>query len=171
MISTAMAEAINTQINAEIYSAYLYLSMSAYANRAGLSGAASWLYVQSKEEMTHVEQFFQYLNRVGARVSLNAVAEPPSEFSSLQHIFEEVLKHEQSVTKMVNDLMTMARAEGDHATEIMLQWFVSEQIEEEENVNDILARLRLAGSTGGGLFMVDRELATRSFAPVAPSQA
>lgn len=168
MISESMAKAINNQINAELYSAYLYLSMSAYTASEGLPGTANWLYIQAQEEMTHAMRFYAYLNRVGARVELAAIAEPPRDFESPVHIYEEVLTHERKVTALINDLVNLAREERDHATEIELQWFVTEQVEEEENANDILAQFKLAGATGGGLFMIDRELGTRVFTPPPP---
>jgi len=165
MISETMAEALNKQVNAEWYSAYLYQSMSAYATAEGLNGAANWLSCQAKEEMMHGMKIYDYLNSVGARVVLTAIDQPPTDFESVRDIFEQTLAHEQKVTALINGLANLARDERDHATEIFLQWFVTEQIEEEENANDILSNLKLAGNEGGGLFMIDKELATRVFTP------
>ena len=163
MISDRMSEAINKHINAELYSAYLYKSMAAYAAENGLSGVTNWLNIQAMEEMTHADRFIQYMLRVGARVKYLAIEEPPAEFESPLQIFEETQKHEQLVTSLINNLVNIAKEEKEHATEIMLQWFVTEQVEEEENVGDIIAQLKLAG--GSGLFMIDKELGGRVFVP------
>ena len=165
MISKTMTDALNNQINAEMFSAYLYLSMAAYATRAGLPGAANWFSVQAKEEMTHALRFYNYINSQGEHVVLTAIAGPQTEFDSILAAFEETLAHEKKVTALINDLSTLARDERDHASEITLQWFVSEQVEEEESASDIIAMLKLAGTQGGGLFMVDKELAARVYTP------
>jgi ferritin len=167
MISQAMTEAVNAQINAEIYSAYMYQAMSAAAAHAGLSGIANWLSMQTMEELTHAQKFYAYLLSQGARVELAAIDAPPKEYDGAVAIFEAVLAHEQKVTALINDLANLAADEKDHATGIFLQWFVSEQVEEEEHAGDILAKLKLAGATGGGLFMIDKELGARTFAPPA----
>lgn len=163
MASTKMVKAINAQINAETYSAYLYLAMSAWAANAGLPGTAKWLFVQGQEELTHSWRFYLYLIKIGQPVVLEAIAKPPAVFKTAEGLFEEVLKHEKKVTALINDLVNLARADKDHATDVFLQWFVNEQVEEEENVNNILSQLRLAGDKGGGLFMIDKELAARAF--------
>lgn len=165
MISEKTVEALNSQINAELFSAYLYLSMSAYSESVGLKGAANWFFVQAQEEMAHAQRFYNYVNSQGGRVILQAIEQPASEFNSLLHAFEETLEHEKKVTALINGLVDLASGESDHATAIMLQWFVSEQVEEEESAGEIIDRLRLAGETGAGLFMVDNELATRVFTP------
>lgn len=164
MIGKEMAQAINRQITAETYSAYLYMSMSAYAAHAGFSGIANWFYVQTQEELTHALRLYKYLNSLGVHVRLEAIDQPPTDFDSVQALFDKSLEHEQKVTGLINGLMNMAVEQRDHATEIFLQWFVTEQVEEEESVNDILARLKMAGSEGGMLFMLDRELGQRVFA-------
>ncbi|MBA4386527.1 MAG: ferritin [Verrucomicrobia bacterium] len=163
MASKKIVDALNSQINAESYSAYLYLAMSAWASVAGLKGAANWYFVQAQEEMTHAWRFYLYIQKLGQAVELQAIKQPPVEFKSLKHAFEETLKHEKYITSRINDLVNLARGEKDHATEVFLQWFVNEQVEEEENDMDILAKLKLAGSEGSGLFMVDAELAARMF--------
>lgn len=165
MISKQMTAAINKQINAEIYSAYLYISMSSYSTLKGLKGTANWLFIQAQEEMTHALRMYQYVNSQGGHAVMSAIDQPPSEFESLKKIFEDTLEHEKKVTAMINDLMNLAVKEKDHATEVFLQWFVNEQVEEEENANDVLARVNLAGEQGNGLFMVDNELAARMFVP------
>ncbi len=165
MISDKMTTALNKQINAELYSAYLYMSMSADALHGGLKGAANWFRVQAQEEMVHAQKFYDYVNTQGARVVLAAIDGPPDKFKSLQNMFEEALKHEQKVTSLIHKLASMAKAEDDHATGNFLQWFVTEQVEEEENARDVLDKIKLAGGPGPGLFMVDNELAARVFVP------
>ncbi len=165
MISERMTQALNDQINAEIFSSYLYLSMSSYASHVGLPGCANWFFIQAKEELTHAQRFCDYINSQGQRVILAAIQKPESEFTSALAMFEATLAHEKLVTGLVNDLVNLAREERDHATEIFLQWFVSEQVEEEQNASDIIAKLKLAGDQGGGLFMIDKELAGRVFTP------
>ncbi|MCK4738865.1 MAG: ferritin [Deltaproteobacteria bacterium] len=164
MISKKMTEDLNKHLNAELYSAYLYWSMSAYASHKGLKGAASWLYLQAQEEVIHVQKFYAYLDSQGARVIMEAVGKPPSEFGSFLELFEGVLAHEQEVTGLVNTLMSKATGEGDHATQTFLQWFVTEQVEEEQNAKDIIDRLKLAGDTGPAIFMIDNELGARTLA-------
>lgn len=164
MISDTMTGALNVQLNKELFSSYLYLSMSAYATHVGLPGVAHWFHIQAQEELAHVEQFYGYINRQGQRVMLEEIEKPETEFSSALAMFENALEHEQFVTASVNELVNIARGERDHATEIFLQWFVTEQVEEEENATDIIAKLKLAGD-GGGLFMVDKELSARVFTP------
>ena len=167
MITDKMAEALNKQINAELFSSYLYLSMSSYAAHIGLPGSANWFYIQAQEELTHVQRFYAYINSQGQQVILDEIAKPENTFDSPLSMFEKTLEHEQVVTGLVNDLVNIARDERDHATEIFLQWFVTEQVEEEENASDIIAKLKLAGDQGGGLFMVDKELGTRVYTPPA----
>lgn len=167
MLNKTMTTALNEQLNREFYSAYLYLSMSAYSAHIGLKGAANWFYVQYQEEMVHFDKFHHYLLDQGEIVALKAVKAPPSEFKSLMDMFEQTLKHEQFITKSIHDLVDLAIKEKDHASEALLQWYVTEQVEEESNDNDVLARLRLAGKEGNGLFMVDNELALRVFVPPA----
>lgn len=167
MISKKMVQTLNKQINNELYSAYLYLSMSSFTTFIGLKGAANWFMVQYQEEMTHAMKFYDYLNSQGEHAQLAAIAAPPTEFGTLLSMFEQTLKHEQFITKCINDLMDQAVKEKDHATQIFLQWFITEQIEEEGNDNDIIAKLKLVGESTQGLMMVDRDLATRIFTPPA----
>jgi len=175
MASKKMIEAVNDQIHAETYSAYLYMSMSAYCSLIGLKGAATWFFVQTQEEMCHALKFYMYINSVGGHVVLKAIEKPPAQFKSLTEMYEASLKHEKYITGRINDLVNLARDEKDHATEVFLQWFVTEQIEEEQNDVDVLARLKLAGKDGSALFMVDNELGTRTFTMpaglVLPGQA
>ena len=164
MVSKKMIEAMNDQINAETYSAYLYLSMSAYCSFIGLKGAANWFFVQTQEEMTHAVRLYNYINRQSGHVVLKAIDKPPAELKSLTEMYEAALKHEKYITGRINDLVNLARGEKDHASEVFLQWFVTEQVEEEENDVDVLAKLKLAGKDGSALFMIDNELGTRVFA-------
>jgi len=167
MISSNMAEILNKHMNAEFYSSYLYLSMSAYASSMGWKGCSNWLYIQAQEEMIHVQKIYGYIDDQDARIELYAIDKPPVEFGSPLELFGGVLEHERKVTGLVRGLMTAAVKEADHATETFLQWFVTEQTEEEKSCRDILDRLRLAGETGPGLFMIDNELAARVLTPPA----
>ena len=163
MLSKQMEEAINKQINAEIYSSYLYLSMCAYFESIGLAGSASWMRQQAQEEMFHGMKMFDYVNERGGRVVLQAVEQPQTEWTSASDVFENVLSHERKVTGLINDLVNLALDERDHATNIFLQWFVSEQVEEEASAGDIVDKLKLIGNDANGLFMLDRELGQRQF--------
>jgi ferritin len=167
MLNERMAEALNTQLNKEIYSAYLYLSMSACSSFIGLKGFANWFMVQYQEEMVHAMKIYNYVDSQGGQVKLMAVEQPATEFESALEMFEKTLEHEKFITKSINDLVNLAIEEKDHATNIFLQWFVTEQIEEEGNDNDIISKLKLVGDKGNGLFMIDRELASRVFTPPA----
>ncbi len=168
MITTTMADALNSQLNCEFYSSYLYRAMSAYANHKGMKGAANWLDIQAQEEMIHVQKFYDYIESQGARVVLDAIDKPPADYGTLTELFEAVLEHERMITGRINKLATQAVAESDHATQTFLQWFVTEQVEEEESVTNILDRLKLGGDTGPALFMIDNELATRVLTTPAP---
>lgn len=167
MLNERMVEALNTQLNKEIYSAYLYLSMSACSSFIGLKGFANWFMVQYQEEMVHAIKIYNYVDSQGGQVKLMAVEQPATEFESALEMFEKTLEHEKFITKSINDLVNLAIEEKDHATNIFLQWFVTEQIEEEGNDNDIISKLKLVGDKGNGLFMIDRELASRVFTPPA----
>ena len=167
MLSEKMTDALNNQLNKEIYSAYLYMSMSAYSSYSGLKGFANWFMVQYQEEMAHAMKIYDYIDNQGQQVKLVAINQPPTEFESPLDMFEKTLKHEQFVTKSINDLVDLAISEKDHATNIFLQWFVTEQIEEEGNDNGIISRLRIVGDNGNGLLMVDKELSARVFTPPA----
>lgn len=161
MITAKLEEALNGQINKEMYSAYLYMAMSSHSKSIGLDGFANWFMVQYHEEMLHAMKIYEYVNSQGGKVKLKALEEPPSEFESPLDMFQKTLKHEQFITKSINDLMDMAISEKDHATSIFLQWYVTEQVEEEENDNEILAKLDLVGTDKAGLFILDKELAAR----------
>ncbi len=162
MLDKQMAQALNEQINKEMYSAYLYMSMSAYSNKIGLKGFANWFMVQYHEEMFHAMKLYEYVQRQGEDIKLEAIQAPPSEFSSQLDMFTKTLTHEQFITSSINDLMEMAQSKKDHATQIFLEWYVTEQVEEEENDNDIIAQLKLIGDNAHALLMLDRELAVRA---------
>lgn len=162
MISKKMEDAINKQINKEMYSAFLYMSMSAQATMMGLKGTARWLMVQYHEEMLHAMRFFEYIQRQNGTAKLQAIEEVPSMFSSALDIFEKTLQHEQYVTKSINDLMDLAISEHDHATQAFVAWYVTEQVEEEDNANEILQKLKMIGDNKGGLYMIDQELGART---------
>jgi ferritin len=165
MLSDEMQGRLNGQLNAELYSAYLYLSMSAYFRSSDLDGFANWMRVQAHEELMHGLKLFDFLNSRGGRVTLTPIECPATEWQSPQHAFENVYQHEQKVTGLINAIASAAVAESDHATGTFLQWFVNEQVEEEESANRILRNLKLIGNDGAGLLMLDRELATRVFVP------
>jgi ferritin len=172
MLNTEMAAALNKHMNTELYSAHLYLSMSSCANSMGLKGAANWFMVQYQEEMVHFMKFYQYINSQGEQVRLGPLDAPPAEFASLLQMFEKTLEHEMFITRCINDLTELAVRQKDHATQIFLQWFVTEQIEEEENDREIIGKLKLVGDNGYGLLMIDNELGARVFAaPPADGQA
>jgi ferritin len=168
MISKKMQEALNEQVNKEFYSAYMYLAMSAYCNKIGLPGFSHWMRMQFEEENLHITKMYDYILCQGGVVHLKQVDEPPIEFGSPLEIFEATLEHEQFVTKSIHDLMGLALDERDFATQTFLQWYVTEQVEEESNVNDVLAPLRMVGNDKGGLMMIDQQLKLR-MAPTAPA--
>lgn len=169
MIDKRMQDAINEQINAELYSAYLYLSMATYFEDKGLSGFANWMYVQNEEETFHAMKFLHYLVERGGRVELSAIDEPPREWGSPLAVFENVYEHEQHVTSLINNLVDVAEELKDRATFNELQWFIAEQVEEEASADDIVNKLRLAKDAPGALLMLDKELAVRTFTP--PTEA
>ena len=162
MLSQKMTDALNDQINKEMYSAYLYMSMSVASDEMGLNGFANWFMVQYHEEMYHAMKIYEYVGRQGGKITLKAIAEPPADFSSPLDMFTKTLEHEQFVTRSINDLMDLAIEERDHASRIFLQWYVTEQVEEEENDNDMIAQLKLIGDNPQGLMMLDRELTGRA---------
>lgn len=164
-------KAINEQINAELYSAYLYLSMSSWFDSRGLKGFAHWERIQAMEERDHALKFFDYLLSRGGRAVMKAVQAPPSEWKGYKEVFEIQLAHEQKVTSLINAIMDLAIAERDHASVNMLQWFVAEQVEEEENARGILDQMSMIEKEKGVglLYMLDRELAARVYTPPAAS--
>lgn len=165
MISPAMSHALNVHMNLELYSAHLYLSMSSCATSLGLKGAANWFQVQYREEMTHFFKFYTYLIDQGTNVSLLAGKDVPNQYQSLLDMLEKTLEHEQLITRCINELSEQAVTEKDHATQIFLQWFVTEQVEEENNDRDLIAKLRMVGDNGYGILMIDTEMGQRVFTP------
>ena len=161
MLSERMQNALNEQINAELYSAYLYYAMSAHLEAEGLAGMAAWMRMQAVEEMTHVHKFFGFINERGGRVVLATIEAPPTSWESPEIIFEATCAHEAHVTDLINGLVDIAIEDRDHATNNFLQWFVGEQVEEEATASDILNKLKLVRSSAGGLFMIDQELGQR----------
>ncbi len=165
MLSKKMYTTLNKHMNTELYSAFLYLNMSAAANAMGFKGAATWFNVQYQEEMIHFQKFYAYINSQGEQAVIEAMTAPPSTFASLLHMLEETLQHEQHITRCINELTDHAVGEKDHASQIFLQWFITEQIEEEENDREIIGKLKLIGDNGYGLLMLDNELGQRVFVP------
>ncbi len=162
MFSKALQEALNDQIKHELYSAYFYLSMSAWAESSNLPGAAHWLMKQAEEEQEHAMKFYNFIHDRNGKVTLQAIPQPPAEFESLLDVFEQVQEHEAKVTGLINRLYDMAVKENDYPTQVMLHWFIDEQVEEEKNAAQIVETLRMVGSQAQGLFMVDRMLAART---------
>ncbi|MFV0590999.1 MAG: ferritin [Draconibacterium sp.] len=163
MLKEKMLNALNEQINAEQYSAFLYLSMSAWFQDKGLPGFANWMYVQYQEELTHANKFFSYVNERGGKVVLKGIDQMPTTWSGIIDIYEATLKHEQHVTALIDNLVDVALDQKDHAAQSFLQWFVDEQVEEEANVTEILDTLKLIDGQGNGIFMLDREMRSRKF--------
>jgi len=161
MIPNKMEKALNEQINEEMFSAYLYLAMSAWFESRNLPGFASWMKVQAREENTHAMKFFEYVNERRGRVVLKAIKEPGKEWKSPLAAFEAALEHEQYITGCINDLVNLAGAEKDHATANVLQWFVKEQVEEEASADRIVQMLKMAANAPGALLMLDHQMGER----------
>lgn len=167
MISDKMEKALNGQVNAEMYSAYLYLSMESYFKSLNLNGFANWMRVQTQEEMVHAMKIYEFINERGGRVTLKPIDGPPTKWESPMAVFEAVYAHEQKVTGLINQLVDLAIEEKDHATNTFLQWFVNEQVEEESSADEIVQQLKTMENAPGGMFMLDRELGRRAFTPPA----
>ncbi len=161
MISEKMKDALSEQINKELYSAYFYLGMSAYAASTGLPGFAGWFYKQWSEEVIHAKKMFDYVHGQGRRVALKTIDEPPQNFNSGKDLFAKTLEHEKKVTGLINDLVGLAKKEKDKGTEEFLQWFVKEQKEEEATPAGILKKIEQAESTNKNLSEIDKMLAAR----------
>lgn len=154
-------KALNEQVNAEMYSAYLYLAMSTWADKQGFKGVKHWLKLQADEEMTHAMKMYDFILERNGSVELTAIEAPTNSWKDLLDLYEAVYEHEQKVTGLINNLYDIALQEKDHATSSFLQWFITEQVEEEANVCEIIDQLKLAGANGAGMFMIDKELSTR----------
>lgn len=163
MFNKRIEKMINDQINAELYSSYLYLAMSAYCSELGLAGFANWLKIQAQEEMCHADFMFNYLIERNARVTLDAIQKPPVDWNNIIEVFEETLKHEQYVTSRINDILNAALEEKDHATASFYKWFIDEQVEEESTASDVLSKLKLTKAEGAALFYLDQEMQKRVF--------
>jgi ferritin len=170
MFNKKMEKTFNEQINEELYSAYLYLSMVAYFESINLPGFANWMRVQTQEEVVHAMKFYDYINQRNGRVTLTALADPQIEWKSPMDAFEAAYKHEVHITAKINELVNLAIGEKDHAANMFLQWFVNEQVEEEKNPSDIIQKLKMIKDSSEGLYMLDKELATRVFTPPPANQ-
>lgn len=167
MLTKKLEEALNKQINAELWSAYLYLSMSMHFADEGLPGFANWFKVQFEEEQFHAEKLMNYMISKSSRVNLMPIDKVETSWESVLAAFKDTLAHEKIVTKSINDLVKLAREENDYATESVLQWFVNEQVEEEETAQGMVDALKLIGDNGLGIYMMDKELGQRGFTPPA----
>lgn len=170
MIKEKIEEVINQQINAELYSGYLYLSMASYFESINLNGFANWMHVQNLEEQSHAMKFYHYLNERGGRVKLLPIDGPKQDWKSPIEAFQDAYEHEQKVTAMINNMVEIAWAEKDHATYNMLQWFVDEQVEEEASTLEIVEKLKMIGDAPGAMYMLDKEMGTRVFTPPAEGE-
>lgn len=167
MISKTLEKAINEQINKELFSEYLYISMQAWFAGENLDGFANWMDAQGKEERFHAMKFFNYLLDRGAKVKLMALEQPTIDFGNPLKAFKMALEHEQFISKSINNLMDLAIKEKDHATKSFLQWYVDEQVEEEAAADKIVSKLKMIGDNMQGIFMLDNELGQRVFTPPA----
>ena len=165
MLNKKIEAAFNSQINAETYSAYLYWSMAACFEGLNLKGFANWMIVQAQEEMIHAMKFYNFINERGGQATLTAIEAPPTEWANPLSAFKNAYEHEQKVTALINDLVNLAIEEKDHASNAFLQWFVSEQVEEEASADEVVQKLSLMADAPGGLFMLDQQLGQRVFTP------
>jgi len=161
MLSDKLQKAMNNQITDEMYSAYLYLSMSAHFEAGNLPGMARWMRLQAGEEQAHALKFFDYINERNGRVTLQAIPQPPADFGTPKAVFDQVLKHEQDVTSLIRQLYELAVEEKDYAAQGMLQWFISEQVEEEKHAGEIVETFKMLGESPMALIMLDRQLGSR----------
>ena len=168
-MNKTLVKEMNDQINRELFSAYLYLAMSAYFESESLDGFAHWMKIQASEEFSHAMKFYNFIGERGEIVELESIDKPDSKFSSVQDIFEKTLTHEKFITKSINDLYVMAQKDNDNASIIFLDWFVTEQVEEEKNPSDILGKLKYIGKEGNGILMMDKELSARALPTFLPS--
>ena len=167
MISTKIGSLINEQIANEQYAAQYYLSMSAWFSARDLDGIANYFRVQSKEELMHADKMFDYMNDVGAEIILGEIPKPPHEFSDAQSIFEKALEHEKLVTRSIFNILKNANDEGDFATVSFLQWFVTEQVEEEASASQLVTKIKMVAENPSALYLFDQELGQRVFVPAA----
>ena len=165
MISAKMQKALNTHLNEEFYSSYFYLSMAAYFEAKNLKGFANWFRIQATEEQMHGMKFFDFILQKGGKVTLTEIGAPKVDWKSISEVFSDTLKHEQKITSLIDKLVELAMLEKDFATNNFLQWFVTEQVEEEANVEEIIQKLEMIGDNKSGLYMLDNELGARVAAP------
>ncbi len=158
MFNEKLKKAINEQINKEFYSSYLYLAMAAHFDAKALPGFAKWMKLQAAEEWTHGMKFYEYLYEVGSAVELKAIEMPPAQFTTPKEIFQQVLAHEQLVTASINSIFELSKSEKDSKTELMLHWFINEQVEEEKNARDILDKLEMSGNNSFGIMFLDQHV-------------
>lgn len=168
MLSKNLCDAINAQINAELWSAYLYLSMSLDAETKGYKGIANWFYVQFREEQDHARIFMNYLNSRDAKVELKPIDEVPVTWDTVLAMFKQTLEHEKKVTSLINNIALMADEEKDFASVNHLAWFIDEQVEEEESAREMIHALESVENNKYGMYMLDKELASRSYTPASP---
>ena len=168
MLSTKLHNAINAQVNAELWSAYLYLAMSLDAESKGYKGVANWFYVQFQEEQAHARIFMNYLNSCDAKVELLPIAEVPSTWDTILDMFKQTLQHEKKVTSLIQNLMNIAKEDKDYASENRLIWFVDEQVEEEESARDMIFNFEAVEGNKYGMYMLDKELAARVYNVPSP---
>lgn len=167
MLNQKVQDAINNQINAELFSSYLYLSMSNYFESKNLKGMAHWMRIQAQEERLHAEKFIDFVNESGGRVYLTEIGAPQTDWESPVAVFEDALGHERKVTGMINELVDIAITEKNYAANNLLQWFVDEQVEEEASADEVVEKLKLVGDNGAALFMIDNELGARPLPTLA----
>ncbi|HFU74453.1 MAG TPA: ferritin [Helicobacteraceae bacterium] len=162
MISKKMAKLLSTQLNQEFYSAYLYLSISAYCTHIDFNGAAKWFKLQYEEEHMHATKIYNYLTEQSVHITLDQINKPPKKFGTILEVFQKSLEHEKIMTHSLNNLSDKALKDKDHATYNLLQWFVNEQVEEESSIEEIISKIKLVKDSGYGLLMIDNELAQRT---------
>ena len=170
MINEKLEEEFNEQLNRELYSAYLYQAMAAHFEEKSLEGFANWMDIQAQEEMTHARKFYNFINERGGRVRLKGIDEPKFKWESPLAAFEDALEHEELITEKINDLVDLSVEENDHAARSFLQWFVDEQVEEEDSVNNIVDKLNIFGDSGQSLYMLDDKLSQRIFVDETASE-
>ena len=168
MLSKKIEEALNAQINAEMWSAYLYMSMASYCHFNGQSGIGKWFEVQFKEEQDHAMIFFNYIISRNGKVHLKPIDGVPNDWKSILDVFESTLEHEQKISQLINNLFALTTQENDFATQSMLKWFIDEQVEEEDNAQTIIDNLKMIKDNGYGLYMIDKELGARTYTVAAP---
>jgi ferritin len=162
MLTARIEKELNKQLNREFFSSYLYMSMAAYFQSVDLLGFSNWMTIQAKEELVHAEKFYDFIHQRNGKVTLEQIEKPQTEWNSPLAAFEASLNHEIYITKSINDLVNAALEESDHATNIFLQWFVTEQVEEESNAMEVIRKIKLMKDAPGGIFILDKELGTRT---------